>query len=198
MSRTSIPDVLGPITVAVNGGPEIPLRSRVRFGNGLRIRDDRLHARTQVLFDAGVWRTVTASDAALHSASHLAEVENLSTAHLVRLANMSAETVLYGLVDVQYLSTEYYSLQAVPDRTVKFVANTGNYRITLQPPAAVLDDPDTAGIFLDAVTLNPNDVVRVFWDQEAGGYRIMGGSHGYIVVGGRYVVHEGRRIYRRT
>jgi hypothetical protein len=203
VSDYGIPDVLGPQFVQYEGGALIPLRQTLRVGGGADVKDDAPRLRTRLTLPDPVYRVVTISSDALSNlesdSPELTQwVVGLSNADLVRLENNSGETIVIGMADLVERDDGYDLVQAIPDKRIKFLANCGTYKVTLQPPAAELSDPDSAGIFLDSITLYTHDVVRVYWDSISAGYRIQGGSHTYITYEGHYVVHDGQRIYRRT
>lgn len=199
MTAYGIPDVLGAQELVING-VSYPLRSTVSFRYGPDLHDDPMRSRTRLVVpDPGIlgYQTVTVPAATLSAGGELiASAQNLSTADLVRIDNTEGDRVVVGMADVTP-GDGYDYVQAVPDKLIKYVCNTGTYNVTLRPPVNQPADPDAAGIFLDNITLKRDDCARVVWDPGSYGYRIQGGGHAFLVYEGHYVVHEGKRIYIR-
>lgn len=197
MSEFSIPDALGPIEVlAPNLAAALQLRATTRVHGGVTVDDDAGAMRSRMRFPDNGYSVATVNAAALF-ASTTPWAEGISAADLVRLDNQSADGVLEGVADAVPLGSYYYSVRAVPNKPIKVLANVGSQALRVQPPSAPLSDPNSAGIFLDSITLTPGLAVAVVWDAYSFGYRIQRGERTYVTYEGQYVVYLGQRIYYR-
>lgn len=195
----SVYDTLGPRSGYVNTEAKVRMRPRLHVQGPALLRDNPTRKRSEIEFVDLAFRTITLDAGALSGGGELTPwAQGLSNADLIRLDTSVSDIVVVGFADAIPVGGGYYNVQAVPTKSIKFIANVGDHTVELRPPAELLEDPDTAGIFIDNLTLQPDAVCRVCWDAVSYGYRIIGGNHNYIVYEGQYVVHEGRRIYLRT
>lgn len=198
MTANGWPDIIGPLEIlAPNLSEPLALRPLVRVFGGVELSDEAGARRTVMRFPDLFYRVATV-DAQTLVAGTLGWAKGISRADLVRLDTALGMAALEGLADAEPLGSGYYSVRAVPNKLLKFIANVGSFSVELRPPSVQPEDPNKIGIFLDSMVLAPGAVARAIWDSVSFGYRIQGGSHAYITYEGQYVVYDGRRIYVRS
>ena len=161
MSRSWLPDLIGPVSVTANGGTAVGIRKRVLnlLSSGAVVADNVAKRRIDLTLPDPAWSAY--SYTLILTGEDLPTSANFGTADLIRLDASSPGSIVTG-----------FDSGPDPTKLVKFIANVGSVAITLQPPASPLAGKQYfSGA---AYTLAASNVVRVAWDSITRVYRVIG------------------------
>lgn len=183
MTKGWFPDIIGPTTIAANGGASVSVRARKLnvVSAGTTAVDNPGRRRTDLTFADPTWNVVSQSVGS--SGEWLPGSSTFVTADVIRLSSSTTGTILTGLS----------SGSDDPTHLVKFVANVGSNSLTILPPVSPIAGKQYyTG---PAYTLAAAHVVRMTWDSVDRVYRILGAvAANYIVLDGNRLVLDGNPI----
>lgn len=183
MSLTWFPDIIGPTTVAANGGAQVGIRKKVLnvISSGVTADDEPAKLRTNLRLPDASWNVVTETTGS--SGEWLPADSGFVAADMVRVSSSTTGTLLTGLD----------SGATDPTRLTKVIANFGSNSITIQPPASSISGKQYySGL---AYTLDAGHAVRMTWDTVTRVYRITGVSlRGYIMLDGTRIALDTNEI----
>ena len=189
MSRSWFPDLIGPVSVTVNGGTAVGIRRRVLnlLSSGATVVDNVTKRRIDLTLPDPAWTVY--SYTLILPGEDLPTSANFGPADLIRLDAGSPGSIVTG-----------FDSGPDPTKLVKFIANVGSNTLTLQPPASPIAGKQYfSGA---AYTLTANSVVRVAWDSISRVYRILGTAPvvtaSLIVLDGNPLALDGDHILAPT
>lgn len=183
MSLTWFPDIIGPTTVAANGGAQVGIRKKVLnvISAGITADDEPAKRRTNLRLPDASWNVVTETTGS--SGEWLPADSGFVAADMVRVSSSTTGTLLTGLD----------SGATDPARLSKVIANFGSNSISIQPPgSAIAGKQYYAGV---AFTLGAGHAVRMTWDVVTRVYRIIGVTvSSHIILDGTRIALDGNEI----
>lgn len=187
MSLLAFPDLIGPSSVAPNGGAAVLVRRgklNISSLGAITAVDNASRRRTDLTIPDPTFAAVTGSTSS--SGEWLPAITGTATADLIRVSSSTTGTLLTGL---DFTGTQL--------KLVKFVANIGTNSIVMQPPASAVSGH---AYFANSFTLRANETVRAAWDSVSLVYRIQSTSAApladRITVDGAYITVSGDHVLK--
>lgn len=181
MTKSWFPDLIGPSTVAPNGGTKVRIRAGILNvdSGGVSAVDNPARRRTDLTIDAAAWNVITANRA--DPGEWLPVFTPFGTASVVRLNTVGGVT-LTGLDSGDD-----------PTVAVKYIANVGSFAVDIDVPSSPVAGKQ---YFASAYTLALGATVRTVWDSVTRVYRIGVAAVGtdLIILDGDYLTLDGDHI----